>query len=722
MKFEGILKKVIFSGDNGYQIAAVESIIDEEEVIIVGYIQLFNEQVYIFEGEVDEHPTYGEQFKVDKYTLKTPEAGEDIINFLSSDSFKGIGKRTAKKIVDRFEDMTIEVLKNDPNKVIEELNLKKNMIMDISYTLNTLDGMDILYELLNPLGFSQFYITEIFQYIQSNNIVSISSFIKHTPYELSENIESIKFEKADAIYLYYENERDSDYRVQHAVIDIINNYCYQSGDTYISYDDLKMNSRSKLGFPIDNLDVVLEQLVENKKIFIKDNNIILTDFWEAQRQIASNVIHRLDTLNLGLDQKVVRSNIDLIEHKHNIKYSELQKEAIVNSLTNNISIITGGPGTGKTTIINAVVEIFKKIKYNDGNEVIKDIGEKVMLCAPTGRAAQRMKETTGVSAKTIHSLLEWDPYKNEFQKNNENLLVQDLIIIDEFSMVDIFLGASILRAIKPSAIVIIVGDSAQLESVNPGNVLFDLIHTKKISTVHLDTIFRQGEGSSIAKFAGEIDKGNKIEFINTEDMSLIKKNVNLLNIIKQIVDKSYESGYSDMDVQVLYPKYSGSQGIDNINEFLLCNKDKDFIEGYEDVKFYVGDKVMQLKNNYDKDIYNGDIGSIIAVFKPKNANEPALEVEFKNKKVVFSKKDLIDLKHAYAISIHKSQGSEFKVVILPITGESSAMLNKKIIYTAVTRAKDKLIVVGDLDILKENVSLDTPQRNTNLKELIHKFS
>ncbi len=719
MEFKGILKKEIFSGDSGYLIAAVEDIATDEEQIVVGYLKLFKNQVYLFEGELQEHSKYGEQFLVSKYKIQIPEEGEEIIDFLSSKSFDGIGKRTAKKIVDEFGEQTINVLKNTPELVVEKTTVKQENVDELHNKLNQLDGMDILYKLINPLGFSEFYINEIFQYVQNNKILKVENFIKHNPYKLIKHIDSITFDHADKIYLYYNDNPQDQYRIKNAILDAINKYCFNTGDTYILVDNLINLSNKRLGFNIENFEQLLNELEEENEIKIDEDKIILKDYYNAERNIASNILNRLEYLELGLNKEIINAKMLNIESKNKINYSDEQKKAIINSLSNNISIITGGPGTGKTTIIDAVVQIFKEIKY-DG-EVLKDISSKIMLCAPTGRAAQRMKEATNISAKTIHSLLEWDPYKNEFNKDNTNPLVQDLIIIDEFSMVDIFLAHSIFRAIKPSAIVIIVGDSAQLESVNPGNVLDDLIQINKIPLVHLDTIFRQGDGSTIAKFAKDINKGVELEFFNTNDMSLINKKNKLTTIIKTIVEKSYDSGYKEMEVQVLYPKYSGADGIDNINNTLLPNKNNKSIQAYE-TTFYLKDKVMQLKNNYDKDIFNGDIGIITQIYNPKTPNDMAVEISFGDKKVNLNKKDLIEIKHAYAISIHKSQGSEFKVVILPISKESKRMLNKKLLYTAITRAKDKLIIIGDIDFFKQSIYIEQKNRKTYLRKIFEKFT
>lgn len=715
-EFIGILHRVIFDGDGGYKIAVVIDEKTNEEKIITGYLSLLKGQKYLFTVEEKEHPKYGQQYQVQSYQMQIPTEEEGLIEFLSSKSFKNVGKRTAKKIVEQFQNETINIIKHNPEQLIE-LGIKENIVDTLHTTLNESDGLDDLFRLLQPLNFSEYYIYEIYKYTKTNNIISIDKFIKNNPYELIENIEGIGFEKIDSVFQYYNDNPNDELRIQSAIKYCINDYCYNSGDTYITEEELKNKLQQLLKIEINNFDEYIEQLIKDNKIIIKEEKIFLKEFLEAEKAIARNILSRIKILNLGLKEEIIEPNIHKFERKNKINYSEMQKKAIVNSLSNNISIITGGPGTGKTTIINAIVNIFREIKYKD--KIVKDISEKIILCAPTGRASQRMKEATGYEAKTIHSLLEWDPYKNTFNRGIDNQLIQELIIIDEFSMVDIFLAKSIFQAIRPESLIVIVGDSAQLESVNPGNVLHDLLSYNDIPQIHLDVIFRQGEGSSIAKLAKEIEENAKIEIVNTKDMSVIERNNDLPLLIKSIVDKSYKAGYDEMEVQVLYPKYNGTNGIDKLNKVLLQNKDQQYIE-YGENKFYVGDKVMQLKNNYDKNIYNGDIGKITQIYQNNSKKEDSfcMEIEFKDKKVNISRKELIDIKHAYAISIHKSQGSEFKVVIIPISKEAQNMMNKKLLYTAISRAKDKLILIGDMECFYDNLYKEGQERKTYLKQLL----
>lgn len=319
-------------------------------------------------------------------------------------------------------------------------------------------------------------------------------------------------------------------------------------------------------------------------------------------------------------------------------------------------------------------------------------------------------------SKTIHSLLGWDPHSGTFKRGLENPLPHELIIIDEFSMVDIFLCHSLLKAIRPNTIIIIVGDEAQLESVNPGNVLGDLMSFQDVPRVQLDQIFRQGDGSTIAMLARQIDKNEHIELVSTTDMGVIPKLGDIVNDVKSIQQKSYKAGYSEHDVQVLYPKYKGVNGIDRLNQVLKPSLDVDAsVLSHGESEYQVGDKIMQLKNNYDKDIYNGDIGFITKIFNIEaRGKELAMEVEIRGMLIQLAKSDLDNITHAYAISIHKAQGSEFKVVIVPVTRESKNMLTKKLLYTAISRSKDKLIIVGDINCFLEGVCATDQIRNTCL--------
>ncbi len=717
IKRSGTVEKVVWSGDNGYKIVAVKFPGSFDSEKIVGYMNVIEGQSYTFFGTEDEHIKYGKQFKVTSYEMNDVKSDEEIIEFLSSNHFKGIGMRTASKIYNFLGENTLEVLKTDAD-CLSEINISQEIIAEIKNKLTGLDGIDELFKLLNPLNFSEYLITDIYQYLKRNEITDVLRYVMYNPYTLIDSVKLMTFQKADSIYLKYNVDCYKDIeRLTAAFLFFGNELCYRSGNTLISNDQLFATLANNIDITNEEYTHVIDVLLnDNKIVKINDQFIMNKTFYDSEHGIARNIALRQQFTSKGLNEKRIRNQIISLEQEFNINYSDLQKDAIVNGLTNNISIITGGPGTGKTTIIKAIVTIFEQLKYP--HEKVETLLNKIVLCAPTGRAAQRMKEATGHNAKTIHSLLEWDPHINKFNRNVDQPLIQELIVIDEFSMVDIFLANSLFKAIRPDAIVLIVGDPAQLESVAPGNVLGDFVDSNAISLKKLDLIFRQGDGSKIAELAQNIESNTKVELVNTHDMSVIEKKNNLKELVKIVVDKSYNAGYDEMETQVLYPKYAGASGIDALNEVLKPPIENETFETDERV-YQIGDKVMQLKNNYDKNIYNGDIGYVTQIInKDAKGNQNALIVKFKNTSTELTRNELYDLTHAYAISIHKSQGSEFKVVVMPIDSSSNHMLTKKLIYTAITRAKDKLVIIGDVNYFYSGIEHDDEHRNTYLKQLL----
>lgn len=717
LKRTGKVDKIVWSGDNGYKIIAVTFVGGFESEKIVGYMNVIEGQTYTFSGEEIEHPKYGKQFKVTSYEMNDVKSGDEIVEFLSSNHFKGIGMRTASKIYNHFGEDTMDVLKSEPDR-LEEINISEEIITEIKNKMVGLDGIDELFKMLKPLDFSEYLITDIYQYLNLKGIKDVVKYLKYNSYLLIDDVKLMTFEKADKIFLMYnEDGVESTERFKAAYMYFSKELCYRTGNTLVNKSELFDSLKRRIGVSYELFEEITEQLYRDGDITdIDDKFIMATDFYNNEEGIARNIRLRQNFTNKGLDEKRVRAQIISLEEEFKINYSDVQKEAIVNALSNNFSIITGGPGTGKTTIIKAIVTIFEQLKYP--NEKVEVLLNKIMLCAPTGRAAQRMKEATGYNAKTIHSLLEWDPHLNKFNRGIDDPLIQELVIIDEFSMVDIFLANSLFKAIRPDAIVLVVGDSAQLESVAPGNVLGDFVLSNAISTVKLDLIFRQGDGSKIAELAKSIDTNEQIELVNTHDMSIINRTDNLKSLVKLVVDKSYDAGYDELETQVLYPKYAGAAGIDALNEVLKPEITKDCFKTDERI-YQIGDKVMQLKNNYDKSIYNGDIGFVTKIInKGAKGAQNAIVVKFKNTEVELTRNDLYDLTHAYAISIHKSQGSEFKVVVMPVDSGSDHMLTKKLIYTAITRAKDKLIIIGDMNYFYKGIEQDDIPRFTYLQMLL----
>ena len=716
------VSKIIFSAtDSSYKICLLTVENEFNKVTAKGMMNVTVGQKYKFTGENKEDATYGDFFQVQLCEIPEMVDGEDVINYLSSSKFDGIGRRTARKIHTLYGTETINIIENDIKRLIAD-GITERVVEEIEskHLVDNLQGQ--LYKLLTPLNINDYVINNIYDFGHSNKIVNFISVFKENPFKYIDKIYGFTFQLAETIYTKFNSEIEDYLIIKYFILNALKNYCYQSGDTLVPrvrIFNIIMNQYQKSN---EEFNVIINMMNEEKLVYLFEDNIMHKEFHINEEGIAKNLSLRAKMINNTVASEIITSHIYDQEMENQINYSDTQKEAIEMVFNNNVSIITGGPGTGKTTIIKAVCQIYRDYIYRYDNVV--DIREKILLCAPTGRASQRMKQATGFSARTIHSSIGWDPHKDTFSKNLDDQLLQDLIIIDEFSMVDVFLANALLKAIRPSSKIIFVGDPAQLESVSPGSVLRDLILSNKVTKTHLDIVYRQGEGSSIAKLAYNIDNNKQIEYVNSNDMSMISRNGALTNIIKKIVDKSLDAGYNDMQVQILYPKYKGINGIDNINSLLkpvLSESNYDKIK-CGDSTFQVGDKVMQLKNNHDLEVYNGDIGRISQVHNPDaKGNQLAITVDFDRIKVDLNRTNLEELNHAYAISIHKSQGSEFPVVILPISSEASKMLSKKLIYTAITRAKDKLIIIGNMDELDRGINESDYSRKTILKDLLIKF-
>lgn len=704
-----------FSSDDGYQIAIAMLDNTIDKISVKGHMSLIKDTTYELEGIYREDPVRMEEyFQVKGYKIANITDTDSLMTYLTSSIFEGVGRRTARKIIEIGGEDTLKLLANNPNFFIEN-GIPKKSVQTINMILNNKDFYQELKDMTSDIELNEHVFNEIYKYFKANEI-DITE-LKTNPFKYIKEINGFGFKKADALYLKYNHDKIYKGRLVAGIEAIIENECLKTGDTLVDMSLVMSRSIAYMNLSYDfNMNMWLNLAVENKDFYMYGDKIQTREYHKIEFEITNNLRRRLEVVNVAHQEKMIQVKITKLEEETKINYSEVQKKAIIKGLNNKLSIITGGPGTGKTTIVNAIVNIYEQMNYDPRD--VKDISEKIILCAPTGRAAQRMYETTNFSAKTIHSLLIWDPHSNKFAHNFENPLQQDLIVIDEFSMVDMFLAHALFRAIKPTAKIIIVGDKDQLESVLPGNVLNDLLNISAIPSIKLDQIFRLKTGNSIASLANIIHRDEKIEFVKTDDIGYINTTDNLVAKIKQVVDKTKAAGYDENDIQILYPKYKGAAGIDKINEFLKPVSDnKGIVIG--EILYQIGDKIMQLKNDYNNDIYNGDIGYITKVYNVNaTGQELAIQVEFRGITVELKRNELDNITHAYAISIHKSQGSEFAVIILPITRDSINMITKKLIYTAVTRSKDKLIIIGDIECLNDGLKKNDRIRNTNLDKLL----
>ncbi len=715
---KGKFRNVIFESENGYKIGLfrIKETNDEElrdyinkTITFTGYFgQLNDNDTYIFYGKLNNHPKYGIQYIVNNYEKAKIEGKDAVIEFLSSSIIKGCGEKTAIKIVETLGENAIELIKENPQNLILVSGIKSDKAMKIYDSIMKYASTDELIIYLKGLGFSM---KDSLKLIEKYND-KIKSIIDGNIYEL---VNLIDFSKLDHIYLNF-GQQDSEIRILACILETMKIKSNETGDTYFTIDEL--NKYLKNCFNIDiNIKVFknyLSKLIEQNKIINSDEKYFLYDLYYYEVKIADNLKNIFQ--NQSLKIPFFEETLKTIEEFLHIKYNDLQKKAIKSALENNISIITGGPGTGKTTIIDAIVKVY--IEINKLSHI--DILNNIALLAPTGRASKRLSEKTNLPAMTIHRFLKWNKEKNEFKINNENKNYQRLVIVDEVSMVDTFLMHSLLEGLTSNVNLIFVGDENQLPSVGSGLILDDLIKSNLFNHVRLDLIYRQSVNSYIPYLAKEIKERKLTDFTKmASDYNFIEVDSSSIKLmIEKIIKKSLEKGLNEDDIQVLIPMYKGENGIDNINKVLkeLFNpKDENTKEYvYGDITFRIHDKVIELLNKPDCNIFNGDIGYICKVWE-QNKDKYVISVNFDGNIVDLKKDDLNTIKHAYAITIHKSQGSEFKHIIFPIAKGYSRMLYNKLIYTGVSRAKKSLVIIGKSDLFKAAVDNDYSEvRKTDL--------
>lgn len=723
---EGIVEDIVFRNEeNGYTVAHFK----EKEKIhtIVGTMPyIMNGQNLRLSGEWVIHSKFGQQFKVYTYEEIIPNTIEGIERYLSSGVISGIGSVTAKKIVEKFKENTLEILDNDIDRLREINGIGKRKIEIIK------DSYEKQKEVKNIMVFLQTYGVTPSQCVKIYNKYGKDSIniVKNNPYVLIEDISGIGFKTADKLARSLGIDKESPFRIQSGIKYVVNEFC-SIGNTYMPLEKLLEEAKRILSVSTEIIEKNVYDCVLDNKIKIEKIDGVDCVFSLLLYYCELSVTKKIITLSLckyeNLDIDVC-SEIQDFEKENNIKFSESQREAIEGAMNSGIEIITGGPGTGKTTIINCITQIFQKI------------GMKVFMAAPTGRAAKRMEEATHHEAKTIHRLLEIG-FRGEDEdeyllKDEENILECDVVIIDEASMVDIILMNNLLKAIGLGTRVIIVGDVDQLPSVGPGNVLKDIIESKCVKVVRLKEIFRQGKESMIIVNAHRINqckmpqlnvKNNDFYFIKKDDRNKI------LDTIVELVSTrlpKFNSKWNNLkDIQVLSPMRRGILGVENINQKLqriLNPPSKDKKEKvFRNLIFREGDKVMQTKNNYtlkwnkvsnDEEgtgIFNGDIGFIEKIDDEENEMTIIFDEE---KRVKYDSMHFDELTLAYSITIHKSQGSEFPVVIIPVFLGPPLLMNKNLLYTGITRAKKLVVLVGTTKALNFMVNNDRSfERYSSLK-------
>jgi helicase, putative, RecD/TraA family len=731
MKLTGEIIKVRYiNEDNGYSVFDLNT--SDGEIKIVGIFDSVNigESLEV-EGEFTYDNKYGEQLNVTSYRKKLPSSVVEIERYLSSGIIATIGPKNAGYIVEKFGKKSLDIVFDETDRLIEVRGIGKKSIEKIKKSVEELRFSKNILFYLSGLGISLSLSKKIYSIFREDTL----EIINENPYKLIKNVKGIGFLKADEIALKNNLDKTSPYRIESAIIYILTQKAINFGHVFYPKEKLTEEVSSLIGIEKNLIEPIYMNLLLSSDIVVDNSfdepNIYLDYLYISESYIAS----KLAKMALNEDFKIL-FNIDKEVKKsienQSIKLSEIQIDAIKSCFEENISIITGGPGTGKTTIINTISKIFIENGYN------------ISLCAPTGRAAKRIEETTGIEAKTIHRMLGYIPSSYDdighFEYNEDNPLDTDLIIIDEMSMVDVVLFEKLLRGIKDNTKLIIVGDVDQLPSVGAGNVLKDLINSNKIKYTKLIDIFRQSENSNIIVNAHKINNGQEpilneknsdFFFLNTDAPS-ITRNV-VVDLISRRLPKAYGYDYSK-DIQILTQSRKGICGVFELNKLLQdilnpkTEASDEILVGNK--LFRVNDKVMQTKNNYNLSfiddegeenfgVYNGDMGHIIFIDKSSNK----LTVEMDDKRLIeYNLEDLDNLELAYAITIHKSQGSEFKSVIIPMFDGYKLLQTRNLLYTAITRAKENIVIVGDKNVMNNMIRNNTiNSRYSNLEKRIQHF-
>lgn len=711
---KGNFKKYIFRSDKGYAVGLFKvrdtslPLYKNKTITFTGYFNDLNEtDLYVFNGTIEHHDRYGEQFKVNSYETILPEEKDNIIEFLSSNLFKGI---SAKKASDVVETLGLNCL---------------NLILDNKEVLNkvpkiTTKQKDIIYESLTKYQDSYNTIVELTKLgfsskeallINNHYKTKTLDIINDNPYLIINDIKEITFKKIDKLRNNFNIDDNNINRIESCIKYIFNEINYSYGSTYLEKLEIFAYTKKVLNiFNEDLIEEALNNLLKNKDIILLNNRYYLKEMYIAEKYISKRLYklsNETNKINISIE------DIERLENTFNIVFNANQVEAIEKSMKHNFLVITGGPGTGKTTIIKAICALYQELYGLSHYDLVKDLA----LLAPTGRASKRISEQTNLPSSTIHRFLKWDKEADTFDINEDNKSDVKFVIIDEASMIDTYLLYNLLLGLKDNTKIIMIGDSNQLPSVGPGQVLKDIIESDVVNFISLSKLYRQKENSNINLLAHNINN-NIIDYsvFNQDDLVFIPaNNVDLKERLREFVIE-----YKDFDFnkfQILAPMYKGDNGIDNLNYFIqdLINLRESNKILHDGIIFKENDKVLHLVNNIDENIFNGDIGRIIRI----NNRTKEVFIDFDGNYVKFNTSDLSNLKLGYTISIHKAQGSEFDIVIIPLLNSYNYMLYKKLIYTGVSRAKKKLILIGELSALERAIKTSREEnRKTSLKDFL----
>lgn len=705
--------------------------IKEKEIVVTGsFGQIQEGEVYQFFGQLVNHPKYGQQFQVESYQQAQPTSFNGLVTYFSSDRFPGIGRKTAEKIVETLGENAIEQILADATvlKEIPSLNEKKRQM--IVNTILANHGMDQVIVGLSQYGFGSQLSFAIYQKYKNDAL----NVIENNPYQLVEDIEGIGFKRADHLASQLEIAADSPKRLRAAILHQILQQSLEQGDTYVQAQDLMEQTLRLLedSRPIEilpeQLAQVIIELVEEGAISQDEMRLYENSLFFAEYGIANSIARLLSRKKeIQYPIEKIEKAIRKVEKRLGIQYGASQISAIKAAIQSPLFILTGGPGTGKTTVVNGIVQVFAEL--NDLDLQVHKYTETtfpILLAAPTGRAAKRMNETTGLPSGTIHRLLGLNG-KEKKPLVDVRELEGGLLIVDEMSMVDTWLANMLFKAIGNQMQVILVGDKDQLPSVGPGQVLHDLLAIEELASHELNEIYRQGEGSSIIPLAHEIKVGQLPNdlLLKKADRSFIACQANQIEeAIAQIVKRAKAKGFTAQDIQVLAPMYRGIAGIDALNQMMQSifnppqpNKKEVY---FNEVCYRIGDKVLQLVNAAELNVFNGDMGVIVGINYAKDTEDKVDEliIQFDSQEVTYPRNEWQQITLAYCCSIHKSQGSEFKMVILPMVRQYSRMLQRNLLYTAVTRSKEILILLGEVQAFVSCVQNEAANRLTTLDKRI----
>ncbi len=708
-QLRGIVDRITFQNEeNGYTVARLQvegaTAYNNRPATIVGEMLSINPgETVVLEGEWTTHKQYGAQFKIESYQTVYPSTVEGMRRYLGSGLIKGIGPVTAKRIVNHFGKESLDVIENNPERLVDVEGLGTKRAKWI------IDAWEDQREIHNVMLFLQShevgtgYAVKIWKRYGHEAI----ELIRENPYRLSVDVWGIGFLTADRIAQKMGIPAHSDRRIQAGILHVLNEAADKEGHVFLPEDALIESCAEALDVPVDAIAPCVAQLLSEESIVANDERVYLPHLYYAEQGAATRCyqLSQVQRIELGNIPAEVRA----IEQRDRVTFAPRQKLALEKALSHNLLVLTGGPGTGKTTTIKGLIALLEARK------------KKIALAAPTGRAAKRMSEATGHEAKTIHRLLKFSPSEMAFEKNFDNPLEIEALIVDEISMVDTVLMNSLLRAVPISASVVLVGDVDQLPSVGAGNVLKDVIASGIVEVVELNEIFRQAQTSHIVTNAHAINRGEMPYVRNDRDADFFFIEVSepdqvvetICGLCAARLPRTYRMD-SIEDIQVLVPMYRGETGANNLNQVLqdeLNPSGQEMTRG--GIRFRVGDKVMQVRNNYDRDVFNGDIGRVLGI------EDDILRVRFQDRVIEYEFSELDELVLAYAMSVHKSQGAEFRAVVMPLTTQHYMMLQRNLLYTAITRARELVILVGTKQALGMAVRNNrVAERHTTLSQRI----